>query len=106
MQGINNAIAIDAHAVCLALLKDGHVKVWGWGAVGGMGFGAAGGNDINGVPMNVPLTGETKAIKAGNGYGFALQRDGSLLGWGANMVTSGNYHQTWKPVKISIVKMP
>ena len=104
--GIDNAIAIDAHNVCIALLKDDTVKVWGWGAVGGMGSGTPGRNDINGSPLTVPGITHAVAVKAGNGYGFALQKDGSLMGWGANMVATGIYHQTWKPVKIIQITTP
>lgn len=99
VKGITNAIAIDASDVCLALLRDGTVKAWGWGAVGGMGLGRPGTHDANSTPLTVPVDHIT-SIKAGNGYGFALTQDGTLMGWGAEMVTTGIYHQTWKPVKI------
>jgi len=102
VQGINNAIAIDANTVCIALLKDGTVKAWGWGAIGGMGQGRPGGNDINAIPLTVPVT-NVIAIKAGNGYGMALQKDGAITGWGVNMVTGGNYHQTWKPLVVAAI---
>lgn len=102
VQGITNAVAIEANSVCLALLKDGTVKAWGWGAIGGMGQGRPGGNDINAIPVKVPVE-NVIAIKAGNGYGMALQKDGTVIGWGVNMVTAGNYHQSWKPVAIAAI---
>ena len=98
--GITNAIAIDANAVCLALLKDGTVKAWGWGAVGGVGRGRPGQNDFNSVPTVVPKVLNVVAIKAGNGYGFAVEKDGTIMGWGADMVKTGVYHQTWTPVVV------
>lgn len=101
--GITQATAIDAGAVCMALIADGTVRVWGWGAVGGMGLGRPGTNDVNPLPLKVPSVDRTVAIKSGNGYALALQADGTLLGWGANMVSSGVYHQTWTPVKIAHV---
>jgi alpha-tubulin suppressor-like RCC1 family protein len=105
VKGITNAIAIDAHNVCLALLKDGTVKVWGWGAVGGMGSGRPGTSDINSLPLKVPHVANAVAVKAGNGYGAALLKDGTIMGWGANMVKEGLYHQTWTPVKIAQVNL-
>lgn len=99
--GINTAVAIDADAVCLALLRDGTVKAWGWGAVGGMGRGVPGQNDFNAVPRVVPGVSRVKAIKAGDGSGFALEEDGTLMGWGCDMVSTGIYHQTWKAVVIA-----
>lgn len=98
--GINDAVAIDADAVCLALLKDGTVKAWGWGAVGGMGRGVPGQNDENRVPKTVPKVTRIVAVKAGNGNGFALQDDGTIIGWGSDMVSTGVYHQTWTPVVV------
>jgi len=100
VNGLNNVIAIDANTVCLALLKDGTVKAWGWGAVGGMGSGRPGSNDVNTVPLKIPGISQVITIKAGNGYGTALLKDGTIMGWGANMVKEGIYHQTWTPVKI------
>lgn len=105
VKGLADVVAIDAHAVCLALLKNGTVKAWGWGAVGGMGSGRAGTNDVNASPLKVPLEGHTIAIKAGNGYGLALQDDGTVVGWGAHMVATGVYRQTWTPVKIIHIEL-
>lgn len=102
---IKDAVAIDAHNVCLALLKDGTVKVWGWGAVGGMGSGRPGTNDVNSLPLKVPNVNHVIAIRAGNGYGFALQQDGTLMGWGSDMVATGVYHQSWVPVKVASVAL-
>jgi len=42
----------------------------------------------------VHLDDHTIAIKAGNGYGLALQEDGIIIGWGASMMATGAYHQT------------
>jgi hypothetical protein len=100
VKGLSNVVAIDAHTVCLALLKDGTVKAWGWGAVGGMGSGRAGTNDAVDVPLTVPNVKNAVAVKSGNGYGVALLKDGTIMGWGADMVKEGVYHQTWTPVPI------
>lgn len=105
ISGISDAVAIGADAVCIALLKDGTVRVWGWGAVGGMGQGRPGTNDVNSVPLKVPGIGRVVAVKSGNGYGLALQADGTLVGWGANTVATGIYHQTWTPVKMAHIAM-
>ena len=63
-------------------------------------------NDINSIPEKVPLADHTIAIKAGNGYGLALQEDETIIGWGASMVATGVYHQTWTPVKIAHMELP
>lgn len=34
---VKNAVDISAHAVCIALLKDSSIMVWGWNEVGGLG---------------------------------------------------------------------
>jgi alpha-tubulin suppressor-like RCC1 family protein len=106
VKNITNAVAISAHNVCMALLKDGTVRVWGWGAVGGMGQGRPGSMDVNSIPLKVPGVDNVIAINAGNGYGMALKKDGTLMGWGGDMVATGVYHQTWKPVVIAQIKMP
>ncbi|MFL5786673.1 MAG: RCC1 domain-containing protein, partial [Flavisolibacter sp.] len=105
VKNISNAVAIDANNVCMALLKDGSVRIWGWGALGGMGSGRPGTNDINSLPLKVPKTDDTIAIKAGNGYGMALQKDGTILGWGADMVLKGDYHNTWTPIEVAHINI-
>jgi alpha-tubulin suppressor-like RCC1 family protein len=103
IQGISDATAIDASSVCIALLRDGSVKVWGWGAIGGMASGRPGTNDVNPVPLKVAGISNAVAVKSGNGYATALHSDGTVMGWGVNMMTTGVYHQTWTPVKIASV---
>ena len=98
VKGIKDAVAIDAHASCFALLRNGEVMGWGWGELGAMG---SRGNDVNSLPVKVPGIAGAIAIKAGNGSGFALLADGSLMGWGSNMVATGVYHQTYSPKKIA-----
>jgi alpha-tubulin suppressor-like RCC1 family protein len=100
VKGLNNVVAIDAHHVCLALLKDGTVRAWGWGALGGMGTGRGTSGDVNAVPLKVLNVSNAVAIKAGNGYGIALLKNGTIMGWGANMVKEGVHHNSWTPVKI------
>ncbi|PYV43852.1 MAG: hypothetical protein DMG06_09075 [Acidobacteria bacterium] len=102
VKGIKNAVAIDAHAAnCFALLRDGGVMGWGWGALGALG---SRGRDDSSVPVKVPIV-KAIAIKAGNGSGFALLGDGSLMGWGTNMVATGSYHQTYSPIKIAMLDL-
>lgn len=106
VQGISDAVAICAASVCVALTKGGTVLAWGWGAVGGMGQGRPGTGDVNPVPLKVPGVDGVVAINSGNGYALALKANGDIVGWGANMVASGIYHQTWKPVTIAHLEMP
>lgn len=102
---LKNIVAIDANTVCLALLKDETVKAWGYGAIGGMGQGRPGTNDVNAVPLPVPGIAHAVAIKAGKDYGMALLSDGTLMGWGVNMLKEGVYHQSWNAVKIATINM-
>lgn len=103
--GLSDVKEIDAGSVCLALLKDGTVRAWGWGAVGGMGTGRPGTHDVNPSPLKVPGVDHVIAVKSGNGFGIALKDDGILIGWGANMMATGLYHQSWKPIIIGHIKL-
>jgi alpha-tubulin suppressor-like RCC1 family protein len=73
----------------LALLSDGTVKVWGAGAAGqlGQGIPQAGIKRLPDslVPMAVPGLSDVIDIFAGHLGSFALQSDGTLLGWGENV---------------------
>lgn len=99
--GINNAIAITAGATCFALLKGGSMKAWGWGEVGATG---AKRGDVNSTPVPVPGITNATAIKAGNGSGFALLPDGTVMGWGANTQATGLYKHSYSPIKIASVR--
>lgn len=96
---LSNVIDIDASSSCLALLKDGTVKGWGWGEISALG---PLGGDQTTSPVNVFQLKQVKAIKAGNGSGFALLKDGTLVGWGADMVSTGLYKQSNKVIKIAL----
>jgi alpha-tubulin suppressor-like RCC1 family protein len=102
VKGIKNAIAISADYTCFALSKDSLVMGWGWGEIGALG---SRGRELSSIPIKIPAISKAIAIKAGNGFGFALLADGTLMGWGANMVATGVYHQSYVPVKISQVEL-
>ncbi|MBO9636126.1 MAG: hypothetical protein J7578_23685 [Chitinophagaceae bacterium] len=85
---LNNVKAISASSGILALRKDGTVMGWGWGELSALG---PLGGDVTSTPVHVHKLANVKAIKAGNGSGFALLNDGSVVGWGADMVATGVY---------------
>lgn len=85
VQGISNAVAIAAGAEhSMALLADGTLRVWGSGARGIGGGGAADPMSNRRVPGPVPGLSQVKAIAAGAQTSFALLSDGSVRGWGGN----------------------
>lgn len=93
---VENALDVVAGSTCLALLKDGTVKGWGWAPLGGLG---PLGKDFTGTPVKVHDLKNVVAIQSGSAYGFALLNDGTLLGWGASMVKNPPYNQTLKVIK-------
>ena len=105
VHGISNAIAIDADNVCMALMKDGTLKIWGWGTFGGMGTGKPGPDGVNPIPVTLPRVEHVVAVKAGYSFGFALEKDGTLMGWGADMVSAGTVHPAWTPIKVAKLDM-
>jgi alpha-tubulin suppressor-like RCC1 family protein len=88
---LSNVIKISAWSSTLALCKDGTVKGWGWGELSALG---PLGGDVTSTPVHVHKLSGVKAIKAGNGAGFALLNDGTLVGWGSQMVATGVYKQS------------
>ncbi len=105
VKNIVHAVDVDCtRATCFALEKDGTVKAWGWGAIGGMGSGAPGRNDANPLPKVVPIPKNVAAIHGSTSGGQALLTDGTVMAWGADSVATGVYHQSWKPVKETIRK--
>ncbi|WP_300601218.1 hypothetical protein [Niabella sp.] len=93
-----NVKQISANASILALCKDGTVMGWGWGNI--YALGPLGG-DVTSTPVRVHSLSGVKAVKAGNGLGFALLNDGTLIGWGAQMAATGLYRQSKTIVQIS-----
>lgn len=95
---VSNVIDINADASYLALLKNGSVMGWGWGALSALG---PLGGDATPTPVKVFDLKNVVAIKAGNGLGFALLKDGSLVGWGSQMVSDGPYKHSTKVITIA-----
>jgi alpha-tubulin suppressor-like RCC1 family protein len=105
VKNIAHAVDIDcSRATCFSLEKDGTVKAWGWGAIGGMGSGVPGRNDSNAIPKVVPLPNNVVAIHGYTSSGQALLSDGTVMAWGSDSVATGVYHQSWKPVKETVRK--
>jgi alpha-tubulin suppressor-like RCC1 family protein len=66
----------------VALLKNGAVMDWGYGSEGALGNGA---NEASAVPVAVSgLSEPVKAIAAGEGFGLALLKGGTVMAWGRN----------------------
>ncbi len=101
VSNVKNAVDISAHAVCIALLKDSTIMVWGWNEVGGLGSDR--GHDFN-VAGKLLLPGKVISIKGGHGTGFALLQNGTWMGWGASVVATGLYRESYKPVTIATLK--
>jgi alpha-tubulin suppressor-like RCC1 family protein len=95
---INNAVDISGDATCLAALKDGTVKGWGWGVLGALGPFS---KNVVATPIKVYDLKNVVAIYAGAARGFALQKDGTLLGWGADMVDGKGYRNAKGVIKIA-----
>lgn len=101
VKNVADAVDLDCRRTCFAVLRDGSVKAWGWGAIGGMGSGRPGGSDINSTPKLVPIPKNAVSVKGGPSSGFALMQDGTIWGWGADVSTAGKpYHQSWTPLKV------
>lgn len=94
---LSNVKAIDASSGILALRKDGTVMGWGWGELSALG---PLGRDVTSTPVHVHKLSGVKAVKAGNGSGFALLNDGTLVGWGAQMITTGAYKNSKTVIRI------
>lgn len=95
---VKDAIDIVGGSSCMALLRDGTVKGWGWGPLGGLG---PLGKDFTGTPIKVHDLKNVIGIYSGSACGFALLKDGTLLGWGASMVKNPPYNHTLKVIKIA-----
>jgi alpha-tubulin suppressor-like RCC1 family protein len=75
-----------------ALLKDGTVMAWGENADGQLGVGTDRGPEgcitdrgaipCSTIPVRVSGLRGVRAIAAGSGYGLALLKDGTVMGWG------------------------
>lgn len=69
------------HAV--ALRRDGTVWTWGWNGSGQLGRGTVE-ERAELTPAQVPGIGDMVSVAAGQKYGMALRRDGTVWGWGAD----------------------
>lgn len=102
VKNIAGAVDLDCRRTCFAVLRDGSVKAWGWGAIGGMGSGRPGGSDVNSTPKLVPIPKDAISVKGGASAGFALTKDGTIWGWGSGVSATGKpYHQSWTPLKVA-----
>ena len=68
----------------MALLSNGTVMAWGYGAFGQLGDGSEGFEASSDVPVAVNGLSEVTAVAAGYNHSFALLRDGTVMAWGYN----------------------
>jgi alpha-tubulin suppressor-like RCC1 family protein len=105
------SVAAGRHALggdhTVALKQDGTLWAWGANFVGQLGLGAS--FDMTNVPVRVGTERNWAAVAAGDGFTVALKTDGTLWGWGINLVTSSNlgflprqisYDWDWRAVAV------
>ncbi len=81
--GAAGAVLAAGDAFSVALLADGTLRSWGFGALGRLGDGSAGSTG-RASPGPVINLGDIVAIDAGGGSTLALRRNGEVWGWGNN----------------------
>jgi alpha-tubulin suppressor-like RCC1 family protein len=105
---LTNVIAIAAGASdSLALASDGALWAWGQGDSGQIGDGHATSQffavQVHGAG-NVGLLGGVTAVATNGSASYALQSDGTVLGWGLNaagQVGDGSNARQYTPVQVS-----
>jgi OOP family OmpA-OmpF porin len=99
VKGISHPVSFSAiDNTAYALLADGTVMGWGDNRIGAI---ASKGVEYFGLPAKIDGFHDIVAVQSGNFHGFALQKDGTVLGRGADMVKTGEYHQSWTTVKVA-----
>jgi alpha-tubulin suppressor-like RCC1 family protein len=83
VSGLTNVVRIAAGgATGFAVTSDGTAWAWGDDSHGQIGIGAAGPNVL--VPTTISGLANVTEIAGGNDGGYALERNGTLWGWGVN----------------------
>jgi len=104
-----NAVAVSAgHMHACALKSDGTVWVWGLNDRGQLGNGSTVKKSVLPVQVKSPdgkgVLDNVISIAAGVGHCLAVQKDGTVLGWGENVVGQigdGTTTDRYLPVKVS-----
>lgn len=97
VKNIYNAKTINMDATSYAVLDDGTVRGWGWGEIGALGSKRY---DENPLPVKIPGASKVIAVYPVKGGCFALTTDGTLIGWGAEMVKDAPYNRVLKVIEI------
>jgi alpha-tubulin suppressor-like RCC1 family protein len=112
VKGLKDVVAVAAgHTHCLALKKDGTVWAWGLNDRGQLGNGSSVEQSAEPVQVKDPegkgALGNVTGIAAGVGHCLALQKDGTVLAWGENVVGQvgdGTLTDRFLPVKVEGIK--
>ena len=100
--GLHEVVAISAnYEHSLALLRDGKVFAWGWGANGELGDGLRANSD---VPVEVKGLGEVVAIAATATSSLAVLSDGRVMTWGSGFLDHGSLASSDVPVEAEGVR--
>ncbi len=112
VKGLTGVIAVAAgHTHCMALKKDGTVWTWGLNDRGQLGNGSDAAQSAEPVQVKSPdgkrALSDVTSIAAGIGHCLALQKDGSVVAWGENIVGQlgdGTLIDRFLPVKVEGIK--
>jgi alpha-tubulin suppressor-like RCC1 family protein len=106
VEGVTNAIAITSGELhSCALISDGTVKCWGYGAYGQLGTGSGGeGYPIATAAVTVHNLSGVTAIAGGSYHTCALIAGGAVECWGdgsQGQLGNGGTARGWEPVSVS-----
>ena len=112
VKGLENVVdAAAGHTHCVAAKADGTVWAWGLNDRGQLGNGSDAKQSAVPVQVKTPdgkgFLKDVIAVAAGVGHSLALQKDGTVLAWGENVVGQvgdGTLTDRFLPVKVDGLK--